>query len=264
MSDRDTLYKAVIGPKNQSYYLSRFAGFDSAGKAGASWNWPAGLFSFWWFIYRRMGLMALAYLGLSIIISGLMVALLGDLGQLLAFVAQVALPGMFGNALYYRHCTRKIAAVQAGNGDSTNQLVSLASKGGTSNAVLFVFIFIAIIGTLAAIALPQYQAYVARAKLAEAVSTGREAVGAVEAYQRQQQRTPATLAEAGFTQSGQSSVIQGVEMNGSAVVVTIRQGGTFPNGGSLSWEPYVDGDGKPGWKCIGRGLDAASLPAECR
>ena len=40
MSDREALYRAAIGPKNQEYYLSRFQAFDEAGKAGPSWNMP--------------------------------------------------------------------------------------------------------------------------------------------------------------------------------------------------------------------------------
>ena len=32
MSDREALYKAVLGPKNQAYYLRHFARFDAPGK----------------------------------------------------------------------------------------------------------------------------------------------------------------------------------------------------------------------------------------
>lgn len=46
MSEREERYKAVIGPKNQEYYLRHFERFDAAGKAGATWNWSAALFAF--------------------------------------------------------------------------------------------------------------------------------------------------------------------------------------------------------------------------
>ena len=49
-----------------------------------------------------------------------------------------------------------------------------------------------------------------------------------------------------------------------AIVVTIRQGGGFPDGGSLTWTSSVDAAGKTGWTCSGRRIAEAILPAECR
>ena len=33
-------YKAVLGPKNQDYYLDHFARFDDEGRITPSWHWP--------------------------------------------------------------------------------------------------------------------------------------------------------------------------------------------------------------------------------
>ena len=49
-----------------------------------------------------------------------------------------------------------------------------------------------------------------------------------------------------------------------AIVVTIRQGGGFPDGGSLTWTSSVDAAGKAGWTCTGRRIAETILPAECR
>jgi Tfp pilus assembly protein PilE len=52
-----------------------------------------------------------------------------------------------------------------------DQITGLSAKGGTSNValiIILVFAFIAIIGIIAAIALPAYQDYTARAKISEA------------------------------------------------------------------------------------------------
>ena len=94
MSDREALYKAVLGPKNQAYYLRHFARFDAAGKAGLSWNWAAATFTFIWFLYRRMWPAALAYIVLANVLSAIFAVLFGEMGNLLALIAQVVLPGI--------------------------------------------------------------------------------------------------------------------------------------------------------------------------
>src|SRR5690606_28271216 len=60
MDQKDALYRAVIG-RNAEYYLERFRGFDAAGKAGASWHWPAFFITFFWLLYRKMWGAAAAY-----------------------------------------------------------------------------------------------------------------------------------------------------------------------------------------------------------
>ncbi|WP_326527358.1 DUF2628 domain-containing protein [Dokdonella sp.] len=265
MSDREALYKAVLGPKNQAYYLQHFARFDAAGKAGPSWNWAAATFTFIWFLYRRMWPATLAYIVLANVLSAIFAVLFGEMGNLLALIAQVVLPGMFANALYHRHCNKRIAAAEAGN-DLQGQLTELSKNGGTSRsaAIAITALFgIAILGMLAAIAIPEYQDYTNRAKLAEAAKLGRQAVESVEAYRQQHQQLPVALAEAGFA-AKLPPFVYGVEIDHQAIVVTIRQGGGFPDGGSLTWTASVDAAGKAGWACTGRRIAETILPTECR
>ena len=266
MSEREERYKAVIGPKNQEYYLRHFERFDDAGKAGATWNWSAALFSFFWFIYRRMWLLALGYVVAANVLTTILILLFGEAGNLLGLAAQMALPGMFANALYYRHCTRMMAAAEASGGDLQSQLVTLAGKGGTGKGamVLIVLLFgIVIVGMLAAIAIPQYQVYSNRARLSDAAGLGRQAVASVDAYRRDHAQFPETLGAAGFAPSV-PPFVYGIEMDGRAVVVTIRQGGGFPNGGSLTWDASEDAYGKTIWKCTGRRIPESMLPTDCR
>ena len=65
----DEFYKAAVGHKNQDYYLRHFARFDSNGKVGVSWHWPAFFVTFYWFLYRKMWLNALLYFFLSYLIT---------------------------------------------------------------------------------------------------------------------------------------------------------------------------------------------------
>ena len=112
------LYGAALGPLNTDYYLRVFASFDAAGRAGPRWNWAAGLCTLNWMVLRQLWGAALAYSG-GLVALVLLAVGLGQLvlklsmpGQagLLAVVAAIAVgvPGLYGNALLYRHCFRKI------------------------------------------------------------------------------------------------------------------------------------------------------------
>ena len=48
------LLQAAVGP-NAAFYLDRWAKMDAKNSA-TSWNWPACLFNFFWFAYRKMWL----------------------------------------------------------------------------------------------------------------------------------------------------------------------------------------------------------------
>lgn len=266
MSDREALYRAAIGPKNQEYYLSRFQAFDEAGKAGPSWNWPAALLTFFWFIYRRMWAVGFAYLVAANLLAWIIGMIFGDIGPLIALIAQVALPGMYANMLYHAHCNQKIEEALAAGTDPAYQLGVLEGKGGTSRSgaiIGFVLLGFVVLGMLAAVAIPQYQTYVNKAKVAEAAALGRRAVESVEAYRRQHDELPAKLVEAGFIPTPPLHVY-GIEMDGPAMVVTIRQGAGFPDGGRLIWELTESADGKTAWRCRAQRLPAPTLPEDCR
>ena len=101
------------------------------------------------------------------------------------------------------------------------------------------------------------------AKVAEAAALGRRAVESVEAYRRQHDELPAKLVEAGFIPTPPLHVY-GIEMDGPAMVVTIRQGAGFPDGGRLIWELTESADGKTAWRCRAQRLPAPTLPEDCR
>lgn len=115
------LYKSVIGPVNQSYYLRVFAHFDAKGKTGILWHWPACFTTLNWLIFRKMWGMAAWFAGLSLVFT---LAVFG-IGKLvfsysettegiltgLTLLAVFVLPGLFANAAYYRFCERTINSV---------------------------------------------------------------------------------------------------------------------------------------------------------
>ena len=115
------LYKSVIGPINQSYYLRVFAHFDAKGKTGILWHWPAFFSTLNWLVFRKMWGMAAGFVGLALFFTlavfgiGKLVFGFSETTQgtvigvclLFAFV----LPGLFANAAYYRFCERTINSV---------------------------------------------------------------------------------------------------------------------------------------------------------
>lgn len=184
-SSAEEFYKAVIGDKNQAYYLRHFAQFDRNGKAGVTWNWPAFFITFYWFLYRKMWLNAIIYFFspyLVMALLGIITVIIGDRSGMLISVGYISYLGavfillpMYANALYYKHCQSKISDARISSPVVERQLGVVSGRGGTSGAALFVVFlipFVAIIGILAAIAIPAYQDYTVRARLSNAVTIG--------------------------------------------------------------------------------------------
>src|SRR4030067_3692978 len=175
----EEFYKAIVGPKNQGYYLHHFSRFDSTGKGSASWHWPAFFVTFSWFLYRKMWLNALIYFFLLGLVNILYVfaetaeksggTIIYKVYFLLYFVGIVILPPMYANALYYKHCKKKISETSASSHDLQSRLSELSEKGRTSivGVVFSVMQIIAIIGILAAVAVPAYQSSIKKATSTE-------------------------------------------------------------------------------------------------
>ncbi len=190
---REELYKAILGPKNQDYYLRYFLRCDRNGRAGPSWHWPAFFATVLWLIYRKMWLNALLFyslaywllLNLESIAVRIAQAVSGELsntavgGIYLACVFMLVAagwiaPAIFANALYYRHCRRKISEAVTSSPDAERRLGELDREGGVGPiplAFIAVPIIIAVVGTQAAVAIPAYEDLTST-HLARAANTG--------------------------------------------------------------------------------------------
>jgi Tfp pilus assembly protein PilE len=272
----DAYYKAIIGPKRQSYYLEQFARFDSKGGAGISWHWPAFFATFYWFLYRKMWRNAIIYFFLPYIVMfavGVLAGLSGHSGGSFVFVAYILytlgiflFPPMYANALYYKHCQEKIKESRATSPEVQRQLGELTGKGGTSGVILIfllVFVVIAVIGILAAIAIPQYQEYVTRANTTEAVATGKRAADSVSAYYKQNQTVPANLAQTGFVDPLPSSVNR-LEINNQDGTISITMAGGLLTGKSILLVPSLDANRNVIWTCMSKDIQDRQLPIQCR
>ena len=276
MSSQEEFYKAVLGPKNQDYYLNQFAKFDTNGKAGASWHWPAFFVTFYWFLYRKMWLNALLYFFLPyilMIVLGVVAAVMGNsagvivgLGYLIYFIVIFVVLPMYANALYYKQCKAKIAAVRASSNEEQRQLGELTGRGGTSNIILIIVLvmaFVAVIGILAAIAIPAYQQYTTRARMVEVVSVGHKATESVASYYYQHQQSPGSLAEAGFS-APLPPAVKEIAVSSQDGVVTLTLAAGPVNGKKLVFIPSFNAENKIVWQCMSQDIQEQFLPPECR
>ncbi len=127
-------------------------------------------------------------------------------------------------------------------------------------------IVVAIIGILAAVAIPAYQDYTIRAKVTEGIGFGAAAKTSVSEFIVSQGALPADAAEAGITTGETTAVIQGVSYvaaNGDIVVNFTDLGGDTAAGDDIIFRPDTSGSGVQ-WSCTRGSLPDKYRPANCR
>ena len=129
-------------------------------------------------------------------------------------------------------------------------------------------IVVAIIGILAAIAIPAYQDYTVRAKMTEAITAAAPGKTAVTEFRLSAGRWPDDAAEAGFESSIASKYVQSVIWNEAerAMIVKIKfLGGLATAGSQFRMEATVTGNAAAvDWDCQPDTVLPRYLPAECR
>ena len=84
-------------------------------------------------------------------------------------------PGMFGNMLYFNHCTKKIQKARAASDDVKDQLAEISAKGGTSKVIVYIGVAVAVIliSIIVSVAIPGYQRYTSSARLTDVTTLGK-------------------------------------------------------------------------------------------
>lgn len=275
MNNLEEFYEAVIGAKNQNYYLRYFRRFDDNGKIGFSWHWPAFFITFYWLLYRKMWLNALIYFLLppvALILIAVVSAITGTYSevrlsywQVLIALCLFILPPLYANAIYYKHCRKKIVQASTSSQNLQRKLGELSAKGGTSHAALIIvifFVFVAI-GTLTAIAIPAYQDYTIRVRMAEATSIGNVASELVSNYYYQHQTFPVSLKEAGFEETLPASVRE-IGFDRKNGVVRLTMANAPIDGKVLLLVPSTIENNKISWKCMSQNIQNKHMPSQCR
>lgn len=123
-------------------------------------------------------------------------------------------------------------------------------------------IVVAIIGILAAIALPAYQDYVAKSQTASALAEVSPLKTQFELAVNESKTPSLTAADEGFigqTAAGGTYCALGVTGT-TAITCTIKNGNPKVDGKTLTWNRSADGV----WTCAtGGGLDAKYKPGKC-
>ena len=130
-------------------------------------------------------------------------------------------------------------------------------------------IVVAIIGILAAIAIPAYQDYTIRAQVSEGLNLSGGAKAAVTEYYQDKGALPADNTTAGLA-DGTTIVgkyVSEVTFDGTQLNVSYGQAAahTALASGTLTLTPTTAGGaGSVQWTCAGDGIENKHLPAACR
>lgn len=123
-------------------------------------------------------------------------------------------------------------------------------------------IVVAIVGILAAIAIPSYQTYNIRARVTEGLSLAAAAKFAVsESAQANGGTLPATAAAAGYTAPAATANVASIGMVNGIITITYT---AAAGGGTIILNPTVGAAGEISWTCTGGSLDDLYRPQNCR
>lgn len=156
---------------------------------------------------------------------------------------------------------RTLAGGQAWNAPKRNPFAYFFAlfvpRLGVGAGVAPLFLGVAMVGILGAVAIPTYQDYVQRAKVAAALGRVGTARTAVVDYVIKNRAWPDTNAQAGVPETGYGPDIRRVEIeHGGVVVADIA-------GGEVVLTPHLK-DRHIFWQCSTRGLAVKYLPRACR
>ena len=189
------------------------------------------------------------------------------LGNLFYFAAWV-LFGLYGNALYYRHASKKIEKALALDGDSDTAALEIGLKGGVHRWVLPVFILGPFLtGVLAGILIPAYQDATIRAQVSIGLEDAAVTQAAVSAYYEATGSLPADNAAAGLPVPERmiGDYVSSVRIDRGEVVITMGNGAAAPiRRRTLVLVPELQPDNTLGWECESQTIKPMHLPARCR
>jgi len=129
-------------------------------------------------------------------------------------------------------------------------------------------IVVAIIGILAAIALPAYQDYLVRSKVSEILARGGEVKGSIAEFYSSKSRWPSTLASAGVVATGvhyvQTSAGVAIAANQFTLTSSSREFPSAAQTKTIIFSALSTTNGQIVWKCAPGTMPPRFMPASCR
>lgn len=125
-------------------------------------------------------------------------------------------------------------------------------------------IVVAIIGILAAVAIPAYQDYTVRAQVTEGLSLASAAKTAVSEYFATNGELPGSNASAGIatSESISGNHVDNVDINATGSIIVTFSANAI-DGDNIILNPSVDG-GRVSWSCKFGDLEDKYRPSSCR
>ena len=123
-------------------------------------------------------------------------------------------------------------------------------------------IVVAIIGILAAVALPAYRDYSVRAKVSELILAGSSAKNTVTEYYNTNGTLPGNASVSIESQSGK--YVAGVAWTNPDIVVTANSAETQINGATVKLTASVNASGGLIWTCQAGTINTKYLPSSCK
>ncbi|MDI3260684.1 MAG: pilin [Sinobacteraceae bacterium] len=127
-------------------------------------------------------------------------------------------------------------------------------------------IVVAIIGILAAIAIPAYQDYITRSKVTELVTAADACKTSVSEYFQSQNTFPANQTASGCANAS-SQYVSALTATGNTITVVAKTGqGALPTAaaGNFILRGTGQANGQVTWSCTGSTIAKKYLPANCR
>ncbi|MFC4491000.1 pilin [Chromobacterium aquaticum] len=142
----------------------------------------------------------------------------------------------------------------------------MTRSGASGFTLIELMIVVAIIGILAAIAIPAYQDYVIRSKISEGLTFIDHAKTTVSESYLANNTWPANNASAGMPSTLTGNYVSNVQValnNGVSVITATFQASAVPGLGVV-FTPSVASSGAVLWSCSGQGQNMQYLPSSCR
>lgn len=134
----------------------------------------------------------------------------------------------------------------------------MKQKGFT---LIELMIVVAIIGILAAIAIPAYQDYTIRARVTEGLELASSAKLAVSETTISNNAIPATQAATGYVSPAATPNVASIAIAAGTITITYT---ATAGGGTITMVPTLQANGDVTWNCTGGTLLPKYRPASCR
>ena len=141
------------------------------------------------------------------------------------------------------------------NGSSTGLIITL---------VVGTFVLIAVIGIIAAIAIPAYSGYVSKAHVAQAYPQGLAATQVLDRYFTANGKLPDTAAEANLPAYSNGNAALSYDTQSGQLVIEFAQGQGILAGRHLNFAPTLLIDNTLEWKCSSKDIRPEMLIAQCK